>query len=45
LVDVVDVILETGESDTESRWGIESNDDDEEQDSADIEINSNLPQF
>ena len=42
---MVDVILETGESDTESRWGIESNDDDEEQDRADIEINSNLPQF
>jgi len=41
----VDLIPEAGESEDESTWGSESNDDDEEQDRADGENNSNLPAF
>jgi len=41
----VDLMPGAGESDDESTWGSESNDDDEEQDRADGENNSNLPAF
>jgi len=41
----VDLMPGAGESDEESTWGSESNDDVEEQDRADGENNSNLPAF